>query len=261
MTSEDSHWTMKNMVYGDKPKTIREYEDPLGLTAYTYAPNINAIRQSSNLYVYCGNNPIMYKDSSGKFWDTLIDVGGFLLSAYDMITDPSWANAGWLLVDTAALIVPFVPGTGAVRAGARTLNAVDTATDITKTANRVDNVTDVARMGNANIGNKLDYVFGMATGRAHNIERSQSMAAELRRIGIHDTTTNRTMLQGHFNSVLNNTNNIIGTQARSYKVNGQTFSYTATIRESFLMGPNGGVKLLSEWDGSRLLTVIIKGGS
>lgn len=36
--------------------------------------------------------------------------------------------------------------------------------------------------------------------------------------------------------------------------------YIATVRESFLKGPNGGVKLESVWDGDRLLTIIVKGG-
>ncbi len=43
------------MVYGDK-----EYKD-----GETKIPDINAIMQSSNLYVYCMNNPLKYIDSTG----------------------------------------------------------------------------------------------------------------------------------------------------------------------------------------------------
>jgi len=46
------------MIYGDNPK------DPLGLNRYT--PDISAIRQSGNLYLYCSNNPIMYVDPTGQ---------------------------------------------------------------------------------------------------------------------------------------------------------------------------------------------------
>lgn len=39
-----------------------------------------------------------------------------------------------------------------------------------------------------------------------------------------------------------------------------TIEYTATTRESLLMGPYGGVKLKTIWDGYRLLTIIVEGG-
>ena len=41
-------------------------QDPLGLNTYTYVPDIQAIMQSSNLYVYCLSNPIKYSDSIGE---------------------------------------------------------------------------------------------------------------------------------------------------------------------------------------------------
>ena len=63
--SEDTHWNTKNMIYGDKPQKIRESKDALGLNVYTYAPDINAVRQSSNLYAYGMSNLIMYQDPSG----------------------------------------------------------------------------------------------------------------------------------------------------------------------------------------------------
>ena len=65
MLSEDSHWNPENMIYGDNPVKINERQDPLGLTNYIYVPDINAIRQSTNLYVYCMNNPFRYTDPTG----------------------------------------------------------------------------------------------------------------------------------------------------------------------------------------------------
>jgi RHS repeat-associated protein len=69
-TAEDIHWNPSNIIYGDNPVKWNERKadsnDPLGLNTHTYIPDINAIRQSSNLYAYCMNDPIKYADSNGK---------------------------------------------------------------------------------------------------------------------------------------------------------------------------------------------------
>jgi RHS repeat-associated protein len=64
-SSEDTHWNPENMIYGDNPQKIGEKKDALGINIYTYKPDINAVRQSANLYVYGLNNPIYYVDPSG----------------------------------------------------------------------------------------------------------------------------------------------------------------------------------------------------
>ena len=79
--TEDSYWNIKNMVYGNKPVIIDERKDPLGLNIYTYKPDINAIRQSSNVYAYCMNNPMMYTDSGGDFVVTASVVLAYALVA------------------------------------------------------------------------------------------------------------------------------------------------------------------------------------
>ena len=53
-TQEDTHWNVSNMIYGDAPNG----ENPL--------PNMNAILQSGNLYVYVMNNPTRYRDFTGN---------------------------------------------------------------------------------------------------------------------------------------------------------------------------------------------------
>lgn len=68
--SQDSHWNVGNMIYGDN------------LGKYS-TPDINAIMQSSNLYAYCMNNPILYRDYSGEslvLTFTLIGLGLGLLA-------------------------------------------------------------------------------------------------------------------------------------------------------------------------------------
>ena len=66
--SEDTHWHSGNMIYGDNPR------DPLGLNRYT--PDITAIRQSGNLYVYCMGNPIRFVDPTGNSSRELVQIAG-----------------------------------------------------------------------------------------------------------------------------------------------------------------------------------------
>ena len=64
-TQQDTHWTTANSIYGDNPQKINEREDKLGLKSYSYAPQITAVMQSGNLYVYGISNPVAYVDPVG----------------------------------------------------------------------------------------------------------------------------------------------------------------------------------------------------
>ena len=99
------------------------------------------------------------------------------------------------------------------------------------------------------IGRKLDYVLGRATGNAHNIARSTQMLRQLQSIGLQDTAATRELLAGHLEEVLNDSSNIVRTQT-----NGRV------VRDSLLMGRNGIVKLESVWDNTKLITVNVFGG-
>jgi hypothetical protein len=57
------------MIYGDK-----EYKD-----GEVKMPSMEAIMQSSNLYVYCMNKPLMYVDPSGRL---TVAVGGYGAAAF-----------------------------------------------------------------------------------------------------------------------------------------------------------------------------------
>ena len=132
-----------------------------------------------------------------------------------------------------------------------------------KTGN-YNEASGAGKLKNPEIGNKLDYLFGKAKGNKHNIQRSQTMQSELSKIGIYDTPSSRELLNNHLKNVVNDSSNILKTESRSYiakELPGTpTVNYTATVRESFLKGPNGGVKIESVWDGDTLLTIIVKGG-
>ena len=61
-TSQDPHWNHHNMIYGDDPNNK--------------FPLISAITQSTNLYVYCGNNPLGYVDPDGQIFTVATGIIG-----------------------------------------------------------------------------------------------------------------------------------------------------------------------------------------
>ena len=74
--------------------------DPLGLNTYTYKPDIQAILQSGNLYVYGMNNPVRFTDPSGNLVGVddaiiIIAVGGAFLVALTaaLLADPNFQRA------------------------------------------------------------------------------------------------------------------------------------------------------------------------
>ena len=97
------------MIYGDNPQKINEREDALGLKTHSYAPQITAVMQSGNLYVYGVNNPVLYRDPNGNLvisalgW-VLIGAGiGATVSAaidlgYQFCKGTSWNEVDWSCV-------------------------------------------------------------------------------------------------------------------------------------------------------------------
>lgn len=102
-------------------------------------------------YSYCYNNPLRYEDQDGAIpletiWD-IANVGIGVTSLVQNIKEGNYwaaaADAGGVLVDAAAVVVPYVPGgvSTAIKAG----RAADNAIDAAKTA---DKVSDVAKAVN-----------------------------------------------------------------------------------------------------------------
>ena len=96
------------------------------------------------------------------------------------------------------------------------------------------------------LGDKLSYVFGQATGSAHNIQRSTDMLRQLNRIGIFDNTTGREYISQKITEAYYCAQPILQNNGRY-------------IREILVMGPNGGVKMNTIWEGAKLITVEIFG--
>lgn len=102
---------------------------------------------------------------------------------------------------------------------------------------------------------KFDYLFGRVTG-PHNGPRSAQNAAQLARVGVHDTPAGRRLLQEHFDDAIARTDNVLD----SWTNQRGRFE----VRDSLFSGPGGFLHFESTWqvlDGvMRMTTVIPKGG-
>ncbi|MFQ9061927.1 MAG: RHS repeat-associated core domain-containing protein [Oscillospiraceae bacterium] len=114
-TQQDTHWNTANSIYGDNPQKINEREDKLGLKTYSYAPQITAVMQSGNLYVYGVSNPVAYVDRDGKIATELaIAASAFLYSVASILafkyiqnaTVAAW-NAIWNAISALEICSPY----------------------------------------------------------------------------------------------------------------------------------------------------------
>ena len=66
-----------------------------------------------NLYAYCNNDPVNYKDPSGRLTiDIVLDCFFAANSLIDLIFNPSLENLGRAALDLACLVIPVVTGMG-----------------------------------------------------------------------------------------------------------------------------------------------------
>jgi len=104
-TSQDPHWNHNNMIYGDDPDNK--------------SPLIAAITQSTNLYVYCTNNPLIYVDPDGEVFFVATGILGVLIGGVGGAIH-SYVNHGevrWQSVATGAAIGGAIGLTGGIATG------------------------------------------------------------------------------------------------------------------------------------------------
>ena len=101
---------------------------------------------TQNLYTYTHNNPLKYIDPNGHIpIETIFDIASLLISGKDFISNPSLKTFGALAWDTAAALLPYMPGSYITK-GAKVLDKADDITDLYKTvkiADKVDDATDL----------------------------------------------------------------------------------------------------------------------
>lgn len=144
-----------------------------------------------NLYVYTAGNPIYYTDPSGHWFDTFLDVVSLGFSIYEAIKEPSVGNIAAVVFDAAALVVPFIPGTGIAKAGMKVADAADDVYDYYKAADRtydtIDNFVDAGRaLDNASdamrIGNKVDDAVDVVRGIENGSDAFRGVASTTQKL-------------------------------------------------------------------------------
>ena len=85
------------------------------------------------MFAYCENNSVNSVDSTGCAIETIIDVVSIGWSLADFISKPSWINFGYLVWDTAAAFIPFVPGSYTVKGGKIAVKVASKVSDLKHT--------------------------------------------------------------------------------------------------------------------------------
>ena len=156
-TQEDPHWDSSNSIYGDTPAAL----DALGLTSSTNTPQILAIQQSGNLYVYCVGNPVCFTDPSGEISVKLAKViikgaYGGLTRAFNYAISESLAGNE---VDAGSLLMQFLIGAGV---GALT-EALDIIADLVSLADLLITAFIEYTNGKSFSDIMLEVAFGLTT--------------------------------------------------------------------------------------------------
>ena len=112
-----------------------------------------------NLYAYCMNNPIMYYDPSGHWFESIFDILSIGYDIYCLSTNDGhkdWKNWAALGLDVACLILPIATGGSAIVRTADMANTIDNAGDLTKIYGHIDGFADAG--GIIRKADELDFV-------------------------------------------------------------------------------------------------------
>ncbi len=98
-----------------------------------------------------------------------------------------------------------------------------------------------------NIGRKVEYMLGRATGSAHNLARTRELASTLRGVGLEDNPWTREYLETALRT--------------AYDSPGVLQADGAVAREMLLAGPAGFLRMKTIWRGKQLITVYLFPGA
>jgi len=170
-----------------------------------------------------------------------------VVAGSEFVFDFFLGDVNTVLDSEASLQDRILAGISIVPAG-KVLKLADKIKDLDKVAD-VKKGTKGTVKATPNFGQKMEYVFGNATGNKHNIDRSIAMERQLNSIGIFDNSKGRELVLDNLTDTFHDGSSILKTQE-----NGRV------VRESILTGPQGVLKVESVWDGEKLITVKLFGG-
>ena len=143
-TQPDPHWGLHNMIFGDSPRIMNDRHDPFGRHLAIVAPNVWAITQAGNLFVYTMHNPVFFNDSSGLFATPANIIGGLVGAGLGAIIGLAIADyfdlTGWrraTVIGGGALLVGAVgwfAGPAVVNIASHTIASLVTAGSLALTS-------------------------------------------------------------------------------------------------------------------------------
>jgi RHS repeat-associated protein len=223
--------------------------------------------QSLNKYQYTFNNPLRYVDPSGQTPQDSFELN-FNRDVKDLlekrITEEEFRSRmnsrGVGAAIGAAIVAAYIWGpevaTAIMMWATRNPEKVNQLAEeaVQFSSGNPAPAPGASASASINLGRKLEYLLGNATGNPHNIQRSTTMASELGRIGLQDSSATRQYLTEHLYQV----GEAVAQGAGAVQKNGNI------LRESLLFGPGGAVKLKTIWqktqDEVKLITIEVLRG-
>jgi RHS repeat-associated protein len=222
------------------------YYDPQ--TGQFTQPDPIGLAGGLNAYGFAAGDPVSYSDPYGLSPADCTKNPTLVCRVGHAITNFFFGRPGDPNDRSGALASPGLADPVAIAAGGAATRLVRGRAVAPAALGTRGGVTGHEAVGRAvpNLGRKLDYLFGLATGSAHNVQRSRELARSMGSIGLHDTPATRQYIASHLDEVLNDATNIV-----------EQVTQTRVMRESLLTGPGGAVKLQTAWEGNQLITFFV----